>query len=245
MSGFRSSPNRLLACLPSSDFALLEPHLQRVDLPLRKTLESRGRRIDEVYFIETGIASVVADGRGSGGIEVGLIGREGMTGIAAILGAERAAHATFMQVAGSGLSVGAQVLRDAFAISTPLHHLFLRFAHTFFIQATYTALANGRSKVEERLARWLLMAQDRVGANDLPLTHEFLSVMLGVHRPGVTNALKALATRGLIQPRRSLIRVLDRNGLKKVSNGTYGAAEAEFEKLFGGRRGRCGSIDSA
>lgn len=131
--------------------------------------------------------------------------------------------------------IPAQALRQAIDQSAQLQRIFLRFAHTFFIQATYTALTNGRSKVEERLARWLLMAHDRVKRDELPLTHEFLAIMLGVRHAGVTTALKSLAEGGLIQQRRSMIRIADREGLKKASNGAYGPPELELEKIFGGK----------
>jgi len=230
-----TSRNHLLSRLRGSDRALLEPHLELVDLPMRKPLEVRNKRIDHAYFLDDGFASVVANGANNTNIEVGLIGPEGMTGLAVIMGTDRAAHATFMQVAGTGHRISTQALRQAIDKSAQLQRLFLRFAHAFFIQATYTALTNGRSKVEERLARWLLMAQDRLESNELPLTHELIAVMLGVRRAGVTTALKNLADRGLIHPRRRMIHVADREGLKKASNGAYGPAESEFEKLFGGK----------
>jgi CRP-like cAMP-binding protein len=214
---------------------LLEPHLERVELPLRTQLEARSKRVDHAYFLEDGIASVVANGTDDSSIEVGLIGSEGMTGLAVVMGAERAAHSTYMQVAGTGYRIPAQALRQTIEQSAELQRTFSRFAHTFFVQTTYTALANGRHKVEERLARWLLMAHDRIEGDELPLTHEFLAIMLGVRRSGVTTALKDLADRGLIESRRRMIRIADREGLKKASRGAYGPAELEFEKLFGGK----------
>ena len=105
--------------------------------------------------------------------------------------------------------------------SVPLHHVLLAYVHSFMMQTTQTALANGRSKIEERLARWLLMANDRVDGNELPLTHEFLAVMLGVRRSGVTVALQELERKGLIAHRRSVITIVDREGLEHSSNGTY------------------------
>jgi CRP-like cAMP-binding protein len=224
--------NRLLARLGRADHSLLEPHLEPVDLPLRMHLEVRNKRISHAYFPEEGLTSVVATGANGTSIEVGIIGYEGMTGLTVVMGGERAAHATFMQVAGKGHRVTADALRDAMERSASLQRLLLRFAHAFFLQTTYTALSNGQSKIEERLARWLLMAHDRVRGNDLPLTHEFLGIMLGVHRPGVTGAIKKLAAAGLIRHTRGSIRVLDRRGLKEASNGAYGPAEAELDKLF-------------
>jgi CRP-like cAMP-binding protein len=213
--------NQILSRLSRQDFALLEPHLEAVDLPVRKSLEARKKLIDQVYFIESGFASVVANGTSKPSIEVGIIGREGMTGLAIVLGSDRAQHATYVQVAGKGLRISATRLRAADERSITLHRAMLRFAHAFLAQTTTTALANGRSKTEERLARWLLMAHDRLDGDQLPLTHEFLGLMLGTHRPGVTIALQALEKAGLIAHRRRSITILDRKTLEKRSNGTY------------------------
>jgi CRP-like cAMP-binding protein len=214
------SANRILSRLSRADFALLEPKLEPVVLPTRKPLEATKKRIDHVYFIETGFASVVANRATKPSIEVGLIGREGMTGLAVVLGNSRAHHATFMQAAGTGQHMRAGDLRAAIDQSVTLHRAMLHFADEFLRQATTTALANGRSKIEERLARWLLMANDRLDGGELALTHEFLSLMLGTHRPGVTNAVKALEKAALIAHRRGKITILDRKNLEK-SSGTY------------------------
>jgi CRP-like cAMP-binding protein len=215
------SPNRILAALPREDFALLEPHLEPVDLPVKRRLETSKRRVDQIYFIEAGFASVVANGSNKPSIEVGIIGREGMTGLTVLLGGERAAHDSYIQVAGRGLKISAANLRAVDERSPTLHRAMLRYANTFLKQATTTALANGRSKTEERLARWLLMAADRVDGKELPLTHEFLGLMLGTHRPGVTLAVQALEKERLIAARRGAITILDRKSLEKRSNGTY------------------------
>jgi CRP-like cAMP-binding protein len=215
------SSNRILAGLPRQDFALIEPHLEPVDLPIRKTLETRRKRIDHVYFPESGFASVVANGSDKPSIEVGIIGREGMTGLAVVLGGDRAQHSTYIQVAGNGRRVSAVRLREVDEQSPALHRAMLRYAYAFLAQTTTTALANGRSKIEERLARWLLMAHDRLGGETLALTHEFLGLMLGTHRPGVTLALQGLERAGFITTRRGKITILDRKALEKSSNGTY------------------------
>jgi CRP-like cAMP-binding protein len=216
------SSNHLLSNLSRQDFALLEPHLEPIDLPVRKVLEKRKRRIDHVYFIDAGFASVVANGSKKPSIEVGIIGREGMTGLSIVMGGvERAANETYMQAAGAGQQMPAANLRHAIATSHSLHQNLLRYAHAFLVQTTSTALANGRTKIEERLARWLLLADDRLDDDELPLTHEFLGLMLGTHRPGVTPAVQALEDAGLISARRSRITIRNRKGLEKRSNGTY------------------------
>jgi CRP-like cAMP-binding protein len=215
------SGNRVLARLSQADFALLKPHLERVDLPLSTMLETGGQRIDAVYFIDHGFASVVADGRGKRDIEVGIIGRESMTGLALALGQDRARHTTYIQVAGAGHRMSAAKLRQAMAHSAGLHRALLQCVHAFLNQTTETALANGRSKNEERLARWLLMAHDRMDGSELPLTHKLLAIMLGVQRPAVTVVVQALEREGLIKAGRRAISVLDRRGLIRFSRGAY------------------------
>jgi len=226
------SANRILSRLSQEELDILQPHLEAVELPVRKQLESRNKPIEAVYFIEHGFASVVANGTGRS-IEVGIIGREGMTGLSVIMGTDRSPHETYMQVGGDGQRMSSAKLGRAVQESPALHRHFLRFGHAFVVQTAQTALANGRSKIEERLARWLLMANDRLDGDEVPLTHEFLSVMLGVRRPGVTVALDVLEKEGLIHAKRRAIAIVDRAGLRKISNGAYGAPEAEFKRLFG------------
>ena len=188
-------------------------------------MEGRNKRIDYVYFVEAGFASVVANGSSKPSIEVGIIGREGMTGLAIVMGQQRASHDTYVQVAGKGQRIKSSKLREAYERSNSLHRAMLHYAHAFLLQTTTTALANGRSNIEERLARWLLMADDRIDGDQLPLTHEFLSLMLGVRRSGVTTALQALEKKGLISRKRGTILILDRKALEMRSNGTYVQSE--------------------
>ena len=213
--------NRVLSGLAPADFALLKPHLMPIDLPVETHLETANSRIDHVYFMERGFASVVADGLSKRSIEVGVIGREGMTGSAVVMGDDRAAHDTYIQVAGAGQRMSAAKLRWAIDRSVRLHRSLLRCVHALLIQTTHTALANGRSKNEERLARWLLMANDRIDGSEVPLTHKFLGIMLGVQRPAVTVAMRALEHAGLISAGRRAITIIDRKGLERMSNGAY------------------------
>ncbi len=183
-------------------------------------LAVRNKRVEWVYFPESGFASVVANGEHP--LEIGLIGREGMTGISVVLGiTERAPHETYIQVAGKGQQLAAEHLNDAIEASVSLQKVLLHYAHMFMAQTTQTALANGRHKIEERLARWLLMADDRVDGHEIPLTQEFLALMLGTARPGVNIALQELERRGWIAHRRGVVSILDREGLEKTSNGAY------------------------
>jgi CRP-like cAMP-binding protein len=219
--------NRILSGLSRADLTLLRPHLEAVDLPLLMPLEEADRRIDTVYFIDNGFASVVADGPGKRDIEVGLIGREGITGLAVLLGHDRARHTTYMQAAGAGQRMKATRLRKAVAESASLLQSLLLCVNAFLIQTTETATANGRSKNEERLARWLLMADDRVDGGEVPLTHKLLGVMLGVQRSAVTATVQALERQGLIKAGLRVITILDRDGLVRFSNGAYVAPDAQ------------------
>jgi CRP-like cAMP-binding protein len=206
--------------LSRADTRLFEDHLEAVELPVRKQLQAHNKKVEQVYFLDSGVASIVANGARA--IEVGMIGREGMSGAAVLLGnGDRFPHEIYMQIAGRGQRLSAAKLREAIAASTSLHQVLLRYVHHFLAQTTQTALANGRSKIEERLARWLLMARDRLDGDKVPLTHEFLAVMLGVRRSGVTTALQELERKGLIAHRRSLITILDREGLEESCNGAY------------------------
>ena len=220
MAQASSHQNFILSRLSRSDYQLLEPRLEPTDLPVRKVLERRGKPIKAVYFPETGFASVVANGSGRP-IEVGVIGREGMTGLPVVLGGDRNEHETFMQAAGHGHSIPVLHLREAIAKSTTLQGSFLRYVQVFLSQTTQTVVANGRSKIEERLARWLLMADDRIDSDELPLTHEFLAIMLAVRRPGVTVAIQALEQKGVVARKRGRVVIIDRQALEKMSNGTY------------------------
>ena len=216
-----SSPkNRILSRLSDDDAALLTPDLEPVELALRQVLETPDKPIKHAYFIEYGLASIVA-ANGHKRLEVGLIGCEGVTGLAIVLGNDRSLNETFMQVAGQGQRIAADKLRRAIAESRSLERALVGFAYSFMNQTANTALSNGTATLEERLARWLLMANDRLRGDEVPLTHEFLSLMLGVRRAGVTVALHYLEQRALILLARKQIVITDRKGLKAAANGTY------------------------
>jgi CRP-like cAMP-binding protein len=227
------SRNRLLSVLSDRDFALLQPHLQRVALPLLHDMERPNRRIETIYFMEAGIASVVAVQSDETRVEVGLIGREGMSGIAVLLGGDQSPHSTYIQVAGEGQRMPARELRNALNISPSLRNPLLKFAQVFMVQTAHTAIANARANIDKRLARWILMAHDRTGDETIPLTHEFLSLMLGVRRAGVTEALQTLKRQKLIDTGRNQIVVRNRKGLERLARGSYGVPEKEYRRLIG------------
>jgi CRP-like cAMP-binding protein len=226
--------NRILGSLRQDDCDLLDSHFEPVTLKFRQRLETASRKIESVCFIDAGLASVVALGGSGRRAEIAVIGPEGMTGIAVVLGAERSPQDTIVQVEGHGRRIGASVLRGLIEESRSLAACLMRYAHVFAIQAGYTALANAQGNIEERLARWLLMAHDRLQGDELHLTHESLSVTLGVRRAGVTIALQQLESSGLISTTRGCVTVLDRDGLEEAANGLYGVPEVELKRLFPG-----------
>jgi CRP-like cAMP-binding protein len=224
--------NRLLAALSSADLQLMERHLKPVTLKLRRDLEKPNRRIDDVYFIDAGIASVVAVQRKKERVEVGLIGCDGMSGTAVVLGSHSSPHSTYLQIAGEGQHISAAALRNAMEASRSLHGLLLKYVQAFTVQTAHTAIANAKAKLDERLARWILMAHDRIPGNTLPLTHEFLSLMLGVRRAGVTEALQSLSSQRLIKNGRGEIIILNRKGIERTAGDLYGVPEAEYRRLI-------------
>ena len=231
VSGIRSR-NRLLATLLPADLALLQPHLQSRTMALLKDLERPNRRIETVYFLETGIASVVAVQPNETRVEVGLIGREGMSGIAVVLGGNQSPHSTYVQVAGEGQRITAKELRNAMSASGTLHGLLLKFVQVFMVQTAHTAIANARAHIDQRLARWILMAHDRTGDNALPLTHEFLALMLGYGGPGSPRPLQSLKRQKLIHNGRNEITLLNRKLIERMAGNSYGVPEKEYRRLI-------------
>src|SRR3954453_13241071 len=207
-----STRNRLLFALNRDDFDLLQPDLEPVALDLRQWLIEAGEPIQQVTFPERGIVSVLAD-TSQGRIEVGLLGPEGMAGLPVVLGIERSPHGYMVQAAGEALRIPAPDLRAALRHSPSLQAGLLRYAHALIVQTAETAYANAGFTIEARLARWILMTDDRLAREELPLTHDFLSMMLGVRRPGVTIAVQNLESIRLIRAKRGSITVLDRTGL--------------------------------
>jgi CRP-like cAMP-binding protein len=228
--------NNLLSSLSADDLAIISPHLVPVSLPVRKSLERPNRRITTAYFPRSGIASVVATIYEGKQAEVGLIGREGMTGQSLVLGNDRTPYSTYMQVAGEGNCIDAQELTNAMKASETLRDVFLKYAHVFSVQTAHTAISNAHATLVQRLARWLLMAHDRLGTPALPLTHEFMSLMIGARRAGVSDTLKQLRDAKLITTIRGEVTVRDSEGLRRIAGKTYGVPEAEYRRLFGTAR---------
>jgi CRP-like cAMP-binding protein len=230
-SQLSSAPNRLLASLSPADSERLAPHLQPIEFKVRHVFFKPNEPIEVVVFPESGFASVVAITELGHSLEVGIIGREGVIGVPVIFGQTLTPYDSYAQVAGAGFEIKADILWTAMQQSWPLADVLLKFAYTFLIQVTHSALALSRFSIEQRLARWLLMAQDRVDCDEVPLTHEFLSMMLGTRRASVTDALHLLEQHKTISTKRSCISILDRQGLEKIAGACYGLPESELARV--------------
>ncbi|WP_246737794.1 MULTISPECIES: Crp/Fnr family transcriptional regulator [Rhizobium] len=225
--------NRMLASLQDSDLALLAPHLEKVDLPSRYTIAHPDALLEHIYFPDSGIGavmSVLPDGKRA---EAGMFGREGFVPTSTIIGDTMVPYLIEMQVGGSGYRIPIDRMRDATARSSTIQLPFIKFMHVFAVQVSYTALANAKFRVEQRLARWILMCHDRVRSDTLEITHEYIAFLLGIRRPSVTTALHILEGHRLIRSNRGSIVVINRKGLERFTAGCYGLPEREFERLIG------------
>jgi CRP-like cAMP-binding protein len=225
--------NRLLTAMSAEDYRLLQANLEPVPLALREVLIEPNKPIKHVHFIESGLASVIAVSPGREELEVAHVGREGLTGGSVVNGVDHTPNRIFIQVKGSAFRLCANYLTEAMEESPSLRTLLLRYMQTFLIQMAQSALANGRYTIHERLARWLLMCHDRIDGDNLPLTHDLVSVMLGVRRAGVTEALHHLEADATITVMRGEIVVRDRSKLEGAANGCYGLPEGEYGRLIG------------
>ncbi|KQT53786.1 hypothetical protein ASG43_17680 [Aureimonas sp. Leaf454] len=217
--------------MSGEDRAILTPFFELVQLKVGQHLFDTYEPIEHVYFFLSGLSSEIAVANEMNRVEVGCVGKEGLSGHPVLLGVERSPHYSFMQVAGEALRIRTPDLQKAMDDSSTLRKLLLRYVHVFMIQIASSAVSDARFTIEQRLARWLLMTQDRVG-DRMPLTHEFLSLMLAVRRSRVTDAIHVLEGEHLIKAERGATTVLDRAGLLKKAAGSYGKPEREYEDLI-------------
>ena len=225
--------NRLLASLTDETHDQIRPYLLPEVLDYKSPLCEANEPIEFVHFIETGVVSLVNTMLNGDTAEVGTIGNEGFVGIPILLGDKQAPTGAYMQVGGAGLKMKVNRFREAIQRNPLMLKALLHYAHTFFNQIAQTAACNTFHLLEQRCCRWLLMMQDRMPTSDLPLTQEFLAMMLGVRRAGVTDAANALKRAGLIKYTRGHVTILDRAGLEKRSCECYGVTKREFDQLIG------------
>jgi len=225
--------NHLLDRLSPDDFNLLRPHLQEVRLDYLDPLYEGGHPVDFVFFPMSGVASLTKTMESGAAAEVGTTGNEGFVGLPLLLETEHAPTSVHMQVPGRALRLSARAFQGAFDNSRSLRRSLRRFAFALYSQTSQLVACNRFHDVEQRCARWMLMAHDRMPHDDFLLTHEVLSMMLGVRRSSVTIAAGRLSEMGLIDYRRGHVTITDRVGLEKRSCECYWSIRHEYEQLLG------------
>lgn len=226
--------NGLLSTLPVQDLHLIAPDLEEVEIKGGATLQKAGRPVERAVFLVSGLATVLAsNAKSDRTLEVGMVGREGMVGLPCVLGTACSQHDLVMEIAGSGYCIDRAALASALSQSSTLRQVLLSYVQVTLTQTTQNALAYGSCTIERRLARWLLMCQDRTDGNSLPVTHDFLARMLGVRRAGVTMAMHCLEGDHLVRGERGRIIVRDRARLMALAGCSYGVPEAEYRDLIG------------
>lgn len=206
--------NYFLATLPPADFDQLRPYLRFVELKRHAIIHEANKPVDAVYFVESGVVSRVARTQADGAVEVAMVGRFGLVGLSVVLGTNVALHRTVVQIPGLALRISAIDLQAIIVKNPTIRDHLLRYVQLLMSQKAQVALCNAKHEIDKRLARWLLLAQDRVGGNLLPVTHDLLAMMLGVRRAGVSEALASLEAKGIISKSRGALKIVNREALK-------------------------------
>jgi CRP-like cAMP-binding protein len=226
--------NRILNALPPDEYERLSPHLEHVSLPLRQILYQPDQPVTHVFFPDSGTVSIVSVFEDGGSVEVGMVGNEGMFGVNVFLGSVTTPLEAVVQLPGEGFRMKADVMRREFSKCGPLQDLLLRYTQAFIMQVAQNAACNRAHHIEGQIAKWLLMCQDRSHSPELELTQEFIASMLGVRRPGVTEAAGLLRSKGLINYVRGSVTIADRRGLEGLTCECYQLIKKEFDRLVGG-----------
>jgi CRP-like cAMP-binding protein len=227
------SGNKLLGALPPEEFRRLQPFLRIAPLTQGTVLHPAGEPLEAIYFPADGLCSVMMTMEDGRRVEVATVGNEGMVGIAAFLGSDRAAGETIVQIPGAFAYVMAtQLFAEEISRGGPLYELVRRYSQALIAYVTQAAACNGLHAADQRCARWLLQSHDRVGRDRFELTQEFLAIMLGVRRATVTIIAQQLQRAGLIHFRRRLVTIVDRRGLEKTACECYGVIRGHFDRLL-------------
>jgi CRP-like cAMP-binding protein len=224
--------NRILASLPQETLDYLRPHMERVTLHHGQHVIVPDEPIDHCYFPVNCLLSLVTRLEDGSAVESGTIGREGMSGVPVLLDAERTPMPTFTQVPGEALRVSARLVKDLYDRGGEFKRVLNRYMHTVIVTGSHATACNALHRLEQRFCKWLLVSSDGVGSDEVNLTHEFLSVMLGVRRAGVTEAAIRLQEQGLINYARGRVRIEDRAALEATACECYRRTRAEYERLF-------------
>lgn len=220
-AGGKAVSNLLLLSLPDLEFGHLRPHLQFVDLPHHRSLHEPGRKLTFAYFLNTGMVSLVVTERTGKSVEVGVAGKEGFTPIPLLVGLQRSPHRAVVQVAGEGFKVSIAVLQRLLPVSPRLRMLLTRYAIIQGLQIAQTGGCNRLHNLQQRLARWLLLTQDRLDSGSLQITHDFLATMLGTDRPSVSLAANMLQKNEIIKYTYGGVEILNRKRLERAACECY------------------------
>ena len=223
--------NRLLSSLVNHDYQRLVSHLQRVEMKLGDVIYTAGDTIENVYFPETAVVSLLSTLENGDTTEVGLIGYEGMVGLSVFLGGSVTPDRALVQLTGTGLKMPASVLTRELKTGSTLQLQLLRYTRSFLLLITQSVICSQHHSLESRFARWLLMMHDYSRSNTLNLTHEMVSGMIGTRRAGVSLATRELRQRNLIKSSRGKIIIIDREGLERLACECYGIIHEELESL--------------
>ena len=225
--------NFLLAALPADEYARVKPKLEQVTLTLGEVLYESGDKLEYAYFPTTAIVSMLYIMENGATAEIGIVGNDGLLGIALFMGGETTTSRAIIQSAGSAMKMRAQDLKTEFALGGKSQNLLLRYTQALMTQISQTAVCNRLHTIEQQLCRWLLLSHDRLDSDKLVMTHDLISNMLGVRREGVTLAAQKLAQRKLIRNVRGTITVIDRQGLEKAVCECYAVVNDEYNRLLG------------
>jgi CRP-like cAMP-binding protein len=225
--------NRLIGALPKDVRARLGPKLEGVALALGDVIYEPGGLMDHVYFPTRAVVSLIYTMEEGATAEMGLVGNEGVVGIALFMGGETTPNQAVAQVAGGALRMDAEAMLEEFRLGGPFQLALLRYTQALITQISQTAVCNRLHPIEQRLCRWLLMTRNRVPSDEILMTHEFIAHMLGVRREGVTAAAHHLQKAGLIRYRHGHITILDREGLEAATCECYRVVKDEFDRLLG------------
>ncbi|HEY9401452.1 MAG TPA: Crp/Fnr family transcriptional regulator [Pyrinomonadaceae bacterium] len=224
--------NRLLAHLPAEELEFLHPHMEQVQLAHGDRIIEPHVPIKDIYFPLNCLLSMVTTMEDGSTVESGSIGREGMAGTPVLLDAAETTMPTFVQIPGEATRVKAGIIKEVYERGGALKKIINRYIHTVIVVSSQSVACNRLHHIEARLARWLLMSSDGVGSNEVNLTHEYLAVMLGVRRAGVSEAAAKLQERNLIRYNRGNVLILDRESLEAGACECYHVVRAEYERLF-------------
>lgn len=231
-----SAENRLLAALPPELYEKLTPNLKRVSLEQGTILHHPGEIIQDLYFPIDCLLSITITMTDGSTAEAGMIGNREVIGVNAFMGRRETTQTQYIvQVAGSAIKVDAGILLEEFDSNKQLRDVLLRYTQALIAQISQTTGCNSLHVLEQRLARWLLEAQDRIDTNNLKLTQEFLGHMLGVRRAGVTQAAQKFQESGLIRYHRGHVEILDQQGLEATSCECFRVLREEYDRLLGGK----------